>query len=354
MCTSRWLAALAAVCPLLGAAEEVGETAPAAPAVDTPSPTITTMSRTLSSQRALNGHVFIPSRYILSPFSQTLFGMGVVFGFANATGPQFSTSGPDAGQVIGEQDYTYGLLGLGFEFHFKLAEWLSMRFAGAGSVFTGIDGKSVLVVGASGNVGGQAGLTAGMPIGKKARGALTFDVEYTPSIDITVAAGIIQALETNDVSSSDYFNDQNILTFVPGSPPPGRHTVARSHRQFRVRTPREEPRRGHHVAQRGAPRALADFDVRRVQPQLPDGIRRRLQRRPARGRRWFVAHSSVLRRRRLHRPGRPVPRGRGRLPQVHAARYPRGRSGNELARLGRYRHHDRDAVLLVNAIRAAA
>lgn len=150
MCRSRWLAVLVAVCPLLGAAEEVGATAPAAATVDIPSRTITTMSRTLSSQRALNGHVFIPSRYITSPFSQTLFGMGVVFGAASSTGPKFILSGPDAGQVIGTDDYTYGLLGLGFEFHFKLAEWLSLRFAGAGSVFTGIDGKSVLVVGASG------------------------------------------------------------------------------------------------------------------------------------------------------------------------------------------------------------
>ena len=89
--------------------------------------------------------------------------MGVVFGAASSTGPKFILSGPDAGQVIGTDDYTYGLLGLGFEFHFKLAEWLSLRFAGAGSVFTGIDGKSVLVVGASGSAGGQAGLTAGMP-----------------------------------------------------------------------------------------------------------------------------------------------------------------------------------------------
>jgi len=273
MCRSRWLAVLVAVCPLLGAAEEVGATAPAAATVDIPSRTITTMSRTLSSQRALNGHVFIPSRYITSPFSQTLFGMGVVFGAASSTGPTFILSGPDAGQVTGTEDYTYGLLGLGFEFHFKLAEWLSLRFAGAGSVFTGIDGKSVLVVGASGSAGGQAGLTAGMPIGDQTRVALTFDVEYTPSIDITVAAGIISALETNDVSSSDYLNDQNILTLVPGVAaawaPVAPLGLTANFAFVRPQTERDSVTTSRNGVRLGL---LADFDLGRLRPQLPMGF----------------------------------------------------------------------------------
>jgi hypothetical protein len=274
MYTSRWLAVLVAVCPVLGAAEERDAAAPAAATVEIPaSKTTTTIGRTLSSQRALNGHVFIPSRYVLSPFSQTSFGMGVVSGFANATGPKFSLSGPDAGQVIGEQDYSYALLALGFEFDAKLAEWLGVRLAGAGSVFTGIDGKSVLVVGASGSVGVNAGLTAGMPIGDKTRVAATFDVEYAPSLDITVAAGIIQALETNDVSSSDYFNDQNIFTFVPGVAAAWAPTPSLGF------TPdlgyvRPEKNRDDVTTSRNGVRLglLVDFDVRGVQPQLPMGF----------------------------------------------------------------------------------
>ena len=68
--------------------------------------------------------------------------MGVVFGAASPTGPKFILLGPGrrAGDSNGSST-TNGLLGLGFEFHFKLAEWLSLRFAGAGSVCTGSDCK---------------------------------------------------------------------------------------------------------------------------------------------------------------------------------------------------------------------
>src|SRR5215470_18225280 len=76
----------------------------------------------------LNGHVFMPSFLVDTPFRETTFKLGLLYGFGHATGPKYQVSG---GQVVqnGTADYTYADLAQTFRFDYRFADWLSAGLA---------------------------------------------------------------------------------------------------------------------------------------------------------------------------------------------------------------------------------
>src|SRR5262245_9660816 len=69
----------------------------------------------------LNGHVFAPSLLVDSPFRETTFQLGLLYGFGSATGPRYVVSG---GQVVksGNADYTFADLAQTISFEYRFDE----------------------------------------------------------------------------------------------------------------------------------------------------------------------------------------------------------------------------------------
>src|SRR5262245_36832053 len=69
----------------------------------------------------LNGHVFSPSQLVDSPFRETTFQLGLLYGFGSATGPRYQVSG---GQVVksGNADYTFADLAQTISFEYRFDE----------------------------------------------------------------------------------------------------------------------------------------------------------------------------------------------------------------------------------------
>lgn len=213
--------------------------------------------------------MFIPSGLVRQPFTNTAFGMSVSFGFASATGDRLDASG----NPVGKEDFTYSAIALGFDLEVAVLPWLSVRGDVAGGVFTGIDGESVLVVGASGFGGGTVGLVAGRPFGERLRAALTFDVSYVPQLEITIADGLVRAIETGTIDTGEIFAQTNQLVFSGGV------TAAYAvNRAFGLSgaaafvRPRLE-RNSITTHQDGVSlAALADVDFRRLRGSIPLGV----------------------------------------------------------------------------------
>ena len=162
------------------------------------------------SLREVNGHVFMPSLVIPPPLAVGSFAVGMLLGTGGATGPQYDSGG----NVVGTKDYTYAALGqvLGYEFAFL--KNFTGRLSLLTSLYTGVDGPSVLVVGTTVRLGGGAGLTWSFPLGSQFRLGAAVDVNYSPQLNLLVAAAVLAALNgTFDPSLA--FQQNNVFTWVP-------------------------------------------------------------------------------------------------------------------------------------------
>lgn len=175
--------------------------APAARAVDEPPTT---------SGRTVNGHTFMPSLVIAPPVAVTSFSVGMLLGTGGATGPKYDVGGnPIPGQT---NDYTYAALGQSLTYEFAFLGNFTGRLGLLTSLYTGVDGPSALVVGTTVRVGGQAGLTWSFPLGDAFRLGASADVDYSPQLNLLVAAAVLAALQgTYDPSLA--FEQDNVLTW---------------------------------------------------------------------------------------------------------------------------------------------
>jgi hypothetical protein len=97
--------------------------------------------------RTLNGHTFIPSEVVRSPFALSYFstrtGGGIAFGLKT---PFFDFDGEDLGTLEGD----VGFMTLGFEYQQRFGSWFAGRASFNGTGRIGIDEQSILAQGVSG------------------------------------------------------------------------------------------------------------------------------------------------------------------------------------------------------------
>jgi hypothetical protein len=165
-----------------------------------------------ASPRSLNGHLFVPSRLLASPFSTTHLGITAMGALAEATASRYDLRG----DVVGERDYSMAAFGTQVDYQLRLADFFALRVSGNAMVFSGIDGPSAVAVGATFRTNFGAGLTAGLPLGNVVRLAVVFDAGYQPAFDLTIGAGILRALRTGSFDSGEVFVLGKTLQLRPG------------------------------------------------------------------------------------------------------------------------------------------
>jgi hypothetical protein len=161
----------------------------------------------------LGGHLFIPSEVVRDPFTATYFQISTGYGYAAATGPAFSA----LGTTFGSRDYRFGTMVQSFELQAKIFDWWAVRIESTGLLFAGINGPSVLHVGATARFTPGAGTTVSFPIGDGIRLGGTFDFGYTPDININVITGIVRSLAARDIDARNLLTDTRLTAIQVGA-----------------------------------------------------------------------------------------------------------------------------------------
>jgi len=169
------------------------------------------------SHRSLNGHRFMPTETVDSPFAVTSAGMSLVLGVGSAVGPRYGVVGdPPSLEIVGTQDYSFAGGGGYFRYDQRLADWLSLRARIGWAVFAGIDGPSAVAVGANVRPAGSLGVTVGHDLGDAFRVAAVVDLDYSPQFGILVAEALAYAIENQDLDAGQAFQQDNVLSVQPG------------------------------------------------------------------------------------------------------------------------------------------
>jgi hypothetical protein len=169
------------------------------------------------SHRTLNGHRFLPTETVDSPFTVTSAGLSLVLGLGSAVGPRYGVVGdPPALEVVGTHDYRFAGGGGYFRYDQRLADWISLRARFGWAVFSGIDGPSAIAVGAAVRPAGSLGVTVGRDLGDAFRIAALVDLDYSPQLAILVAEALAYAIENQDLDIGQAFQQDNVLTVQPG------------------------------------------------------------------------------------------------------------------------------------------
>jgi hypothetical protein len=190
--------ALAAALPAAVLAQETRTEAPAAQSA---------VGRTAP---VLGGHEFTPSLIVDTPFRTTTFKLGLLYGFGSATGPKYNVSG----DVVGQADYTFAAFAQIFRYEYQFTEWLSGGVAFLTSLYSGIDGPSVISIGADIGIGAGARVKAGHRFGP-VETAIIVEASTTPEYGILVAAPIIKAIQDHVIDTSSALQTTHSLTVTP-------------------------------------------------------------------------------------------------------------------------------------------
>ena len=158
----------------------------------------------------MDGHMFAPSLLVDTPFRTTTFKLGILYGFGHATGPQYDASG----NVVGQADYTFAAFAQVFRYEYRFLEWLSAGLSFLTSLYSGIDGPSIVSIGANIGIGLGARVKAGHRFGP-VQTAFIVDASTTPEYGILVAAPILKAIQDHVIDASSALQSTHSLTVSP-------------------------------------------------------------------------------------------------------------------------------------------
>jgi hypothetical protein len=161
----------------------------------------------------MDGHQFLPSQVTETPFRETTFKLGILYGFGTATGPRYTVSG---GQLVqsGEADYTFAAFAQTFRYEYRFAEWLSAGTVVLTNLYSGIDGPSVFAVGAEVGVGFGLRVKAGHRFGP-IETAILVDASTAPEFGLLVAAAVASAIRNGTINPGASLQATHALTVTP-------------------------------------------------------------------------------------------------------------------------------------------
>jgi hypothetical protein len=202
-----WCALVVGLLLTLPVAARAQEVPPAAPAASDPAGA--------GSYRELAGHLFLPSHLVTDPFSCTAVGLYWGLGQGSARGPTLNLGPPPSLDFQNTRDYGYTGLGLGLLLDVRVLEWLSARASAEASAYLGAGQLSFLVVGTNAQITAAAGLKASLPVGRHLRLAASLDANFGPVLTALVAPGIIDAIQTGQISLEQFLQSNTALTWIP-------------------------------------------------------------------------------------------------------------------------------------------
>jgi hypothetical protein len=119
---------------------------------------------------------------------------------------------------------------------------------------------------------GDLGLKGSLPVGETLRLAATFDVTYGPALSILVAQGLVDAINSGEITPAEFFREYETVTGIVGlvgswAPQPFLGFTLNG----RFLMPSKSGKSVY--AQNGAfAGAMADFDARPIWPRFPLGL----------------------------------------------------------------------------------
>jgi hypothetical protein len=164
--------------------------------------------------RDMGGHMFLPSHLIDNPFSETFVWMSIGLGAGEALG---ATIQPDPPAVLPESRW-YGYTGLGLlaSGGVRVLEYLSVRGAVGTSAYLGSGRDAALTIGSSARISGGMGAKGSLPVGENLRFAATFDASYGPVYSILIAQGLLDAINSGQISTSEFLQAYDTFTWIGG------------------------------------------------------------------------------------------------------------------------------------------
>jgi hypothetical protein len=169
-----------------------------------------------TQDRTLGGHVFIPEVLVRTPFAATQVQANLLYGSGTAKGPALTVRL----QPIADGTYEFASMSQIVGFEKKIAEGISAGGGITAQLISGIDGKSVVVVGTQIGYGLFGRFTAGQRVGP-VQAAFTFDVQYGPRYGIFILNALDRALsppplDTINQAGTYAFTSDNAWTLQPG------------------------------------------------------------------------------------------------------------------------------------------
>jgi hypothetical protein len=218
-------------------------------------------SSALESPRALNSHVFQPSRLLAGPFTVTAFGTVTGFGAGRVDAPRYDLQGTP----IGTRTTTVAAFGQGFNGDLRLTPDIAVRLEVGGTIYAGTTGTGLLIAGATAQYGISAGVTAGKDLGKTSRLAFVFDVADEPQYSLLVGNAVRNAVLSRSFNDNGLLSSVNRLRAAPGlsfalAPAPGFGIVAEA-RYIWTRRVSNDTETGSRTAQGVGLGALASVDL---------------------------------------------------------------------------------------------
>jgi hypothetical protein len=126
---------------------------------------------------------------------------------------------------IGDKSYQghfqYGGVGTFIGYEYAFLDYFSARIAMNTQVYSGINGRSAIVIGSSVGAGGSLGLTASLPVANTLRVGFLFDAGITPGLALTIGNGIrtivseCSAGACPTIGTGGIFEAHNAITFQP-------------------------------------------------------------------------------------------------------------------------------------------
>jgi len=161
----------------------------------------------------MDGHMFMPSALVDTPFRETTFKLGLLYGFGTATGPRFGIVDGKV-QPVGEADYTFAAFAQTFRYEYQFAEWLSLGAVVLSNLYSGIDGPSAVNIGAEVGVGFGVRARAGHRFGP-IETALIVDASTAPEFGLLVAAAIRDAINSGQIQPGASLQSTHSLNVLP-------------------------------------------------------------------------------------------------------------------------------------------
>ena len=164
--------------------------------------------------RELDGHTFLPSHLVDNPFSETFVGTAIGLGGGEALGATLQPKPPAI--LPATQWYGYTGIGILAGGGFRVLECLSMRAAIGTTAYLGNGREAALTVGTGARITGDLGLKASLPAGDSFRFAATLDATYGPVISVLIAQGLIDAINSGQITAEEFFRADDTLTWTGG------------------------------------------------------------------------------------------------------------------------------------------
>jgi len=168
-----------------------------------------------TQDRTLGGHVFVPEVLVRSPFAATSIEANIIYGSGTAKG-----SASAGNLVIKDDTYEFASMSQIITYEHKIAEGISAGGGITAELISGIDGKSVVVMGTQIGYGLFGRFTAGQQVGP-AQVAFTFDASYGPRYGIFFLNALDIAFNgiRGDLPKTEdaAFTSDNAWTLKPGA-----------------------------------------------------------------------------------------------------------------------------------------